>query len=432
MSAQRANNTKDKVRQLQRKLYRAAKDNSKRRFHALYDKMYREDILTEAWKRVKANDGAAGIDGVSIKDVEAYGVQRMLGELRQALMKGEYRPLSSRRVYIEKSDGSMRPLSIPAVKDRIVQMAAKLVIEPVFEADFKECSFGFRPRRSARDALEVVRKACNRRGWCVVDADIEAFFDSINHDKLMKLVEMRISDRRATKLLRQWLTVGIMAEGSKSPSEIGSPQGSPISPLLSNIYLNYLDALWKRNGSHLGTLVRYADDFVVIARTRKDAEHALRLVRAILGRLDLTLHPQKTRLVRMWDGKEGFDFLGFHHRRLVAENAKGQRYSHTHQYPSKRAMKKMRQDVKAVLAKRSALPLDIQTLIDKLNPMIRGWRNYYGVKTAVRWLNKIDWYILLRFTLWWNKKRRRRSHLSNLRGVRALIYANGLLKLAVI
>ena len=430
MNAKKANNTREKARQLQRKLYLAAKANSKRKFHALYDKIYRVDILGEAWKRVKANGGTGGIDGIGINEVESYGVQKLLDEIQEKLMQGQYHPKPVKRVYIPKPDGTQRPLGIPTIEDRIVQMAVKIVIEPVFEADFKDSSYGFRPKRNAHQALEVVRKACNNKGWWVVDADIKGYFDAINHDKLMKLVGMRVNDRRVVKLLWQWLKAGIMNDGNYQESDTGSPQGGVISPLLANIYLHYFDTMWEKHGSHLGKLVRYADDLVIICRTKKEAEHALNMMKGIMARLELTLHPEKTKLVSMWDGKGGFDFLGMHHRRLVAETGNGQKYSKTHQFPSKKAMKKMRVTIKGVLASRSTLVLDAITLIETLNPKIRGWRNYYGVKTADKWLNKLDWYILMRFTIWWNKKRQRKRHLLGIKDVRQMSHKLGLLKLA--
>ena len=215
------NNSKEKVRQLQNKLYLTAKKCDSRRFHALYDKVYRDDVLFEAWKRVKANKGSSGVDGIRIEDVEAMGIEKYLSEIKSELMNGKYKPSPVKRVMIPKPDGSERPLGIPTVKDRIVQMATKIAdrivqmatkiaIEPVFEADFKDCSYGFRPKRSAKQALEVVRKACNNKGYYVVDADIEKFFDNVNQDKLMKLVEQRISDRRILKLIRQWLVSGVL------------------------------------------------------------------------------------------------------------------------------------------------------------------------------------------------------------------------------
>ena len=200
----KTNNSKEKVRQLQNKLYLTAKKCDSRRFHALYDKVYRDDVLFEAWKRVKANKGSSGVDGIGIEDIEEMGIEKYLSEIKSELMDGKYKPSPVKRVMIPKPDGSERPLGIPTVKDRIVQMAAKIAIEPVFEADFRDCSYGFRPKRSARQALEVVRKACNNKGYYVVDADIEKFFDNVNQDKLMKLAEQRISDRRILKLIRQW------------------------------------------------------------------------------------------------------------------------------------------------------------------------------------------------------------------------------------
>ena len=428
MNAKRANNTIDKVQQLQQKLYLAAKRNSKRKFHALYDKISREDILLEAWKRVKTNGGAGGIDGISIEDIESYGVEKLLAETRQELQEGRYRPKPVKRVFIPKTDGKRRPLGIPVIKDRIVQMAVKIVIEPVFEADFKENSYGFRPKRNAHQALEVIRKACNNGGWWVIDADIQGYFDSINHEKLMKMVEIRINDRRVLKMIRQWLKAGIMSDGKYEESEIGSPQGGVISPLLANIYLHYLDVVWEKCGQTLGKLVRYADDFVIISKNKKDAEHALKTVQAVMHRLELTLHPEKTRLVSMWEGQGGFDFLGMHHKNILKVND-SQRYQTLYQFPSKKAMKKMRNGVKEVLGRQSVLKLDITEMIEKLNPKIRGWRNYYGVETAKQWLTKVDWYILQRFTIWYNKKKQKKHNFARMKQVYRLLNDNGLLKL---
>lgn len=430
MNARKANNTKAKVQQLQRKLYLAAKQNSKRKFHALYDKLSRIDILEEAWKRVKANRGTGGIDGISLNDVENYGVEKLLAEISQTLQQGKYQPKPVKRVFIPKADGKKRPLGIPVIRDRIVQMAAKIVIEPLFEADFKESSYGFRPKRSAHQALEIVRKACNKQGWWVVDADIKGYFDSINHDKLMKLVELRINDRRILKLLRQWLKAGVMDDGKYEESEIGSPQGGVISPLLANIYLNYLDTVWERNGQNLGKLVRYADDFVIISRTRKDAEHALKLVKAVMQRLELTLHPEKTRLVPMWNGQGGFDFLGMHHKGFVTKIDATRKYQVTYQFPSRKAMKKMQAAVKAELGPRSRLQHDLGEMVEQLNPKIRGWQNYYGLDTAQQWLKKTDWYILQRFTIWYNKKKQQKGHYCRIGKVYQLLNNEGLLKLA--
>lgn len=219
----KANNTIDKVRQLQRKLYLSAKENRKRRFHALYDKVYRKDILIKAWKLVKANGGSGGIDKISIEDVVAYGEDKFIEEIQKELQEYKYHPLPVNRVYIPKKDGSRRPLGIPVIKDRVVQMAAKIVIEPIFEANFKSSSFGFRPKRSAHQALDLILKKCNSGGWWVLDADIKSYFDNISHDKLIILVEQKISDRRILKLIRSWLKAGIMDKSKYKESLIGSP-----------------------------------------------------------------------------------------------------------------------------------------------------------------------------------------------------------------
>ena len=424
------NNSKEKVRQLQNKLYLTAKKCSSRRFHALYDKVYRDDVLYEAWKRVKANQGSSGVDGITIEDVEAGGVNRYLTGIQLELKGGTYRPLPVRRVMIPKPDGSQRPLGIPCVKDRIVQMATKIAIEPVFEADFKNCSYGFRPKRSAKQALEVVRKACNNKGYYVVDADIEKFFDNVNQDKLMALIESRISDRRILKLIRQWLKSGVLYGNILEISELGTSQGSVISPLLANIYLNTLDRLWEKYGLTHGILVRYADDTVIICKNRKSAKHALTLLQYIMGKLDLKLHPVKTKIVCMWDGKEGFDFLGMHHRRMTTETRQGSTFQETYQYPSRKAMKKMKSAIKSNVNSRSLLVASEEDLIKNLNPKITGWKNYYTTKTSEKWMQALDWYIICTFTRWYNKKHQRRNRMSKVGFVRSTIYEKGLKRMA--
>jgi retron-type reverse transcriptase len=253
----------DRTRELQRTLYRAAKADSRRRFHALHDKVHRRDVLERAWRQVRANRGAAGIDRQTIEQVERYGVARLLDELEADLRTGSYRVLPARRVFIPKPGSEeQRPLSIPAVRDRIVQAAVKIVIEPIFEADFQSSSFGFRPRRATHDALQVlIDESWRGRRW-VVETDIASCFEEIPHDRLMQAIEERICDRRLLRLLRAMLRSGVMEEGAVRRSDTGTPQGGVISPLLANVYLDRLDREWPTRGC--GTLVRYADDLVVM------------------------------------------------------------------------------------------------------------------------------------------------------------------------
>jgi len=303
----------DRVRELQRTLYRAAKADPGRRFHALHDKVCRRDVLERAWGQVRANRGAAGIDRVTLAAVEQSGVDRLLDELAADVREGRYRPLPARRVFIPKPGSQeRRPLSIPTIRDRIVQAALKTVIEPIFEADFQPCAFGFRPRRSAHDALQLVLDECARGRRWVVETDIANCFEAIPHERLIQAIEERIVDRQILKLLRALLRAGVMEEGAVRRSVSGTPQGGVVSPLLCNVYLNRLDRVWQTR-EH-GVLCRYADDLVVMCRTEAEARRALAALRAILAELGLEPKEVKTRIVQLREGGEGFDFLGFHHR----------------------------------------------------------------------------------------------------------------------
>jgi len=375
-----ANYTKAKVRQLQQTLYLASKANPKRRFHALYDKMYREDVMRIAWIRVKANGGSARVDGETIDYiVQEYGEDRLIAECQQQLREKTYRASPVRRREIPKGDGKTRPLGIPTLRDRVIQMAAKLVLEPIFEADFQDCSFGFRPKRSAHDAIRRIRETADKEKihW-VVDVDISGYFDNIPHDKLMQMVERRINDRRILKLIRLWLTAGVMKEGELSGTTLGSPQGGVISPLLANLYLHYLNTIWMKQYAHVGTLIRYADDLVILCRYKEQAKEAIHLLKAVFQKLELTMNTSKSKLVSLWAGKEGFDFLGMTHRRMPYW-AKNERVIYfLRSYPSKKAMKKMRVRVREVLAPRARLGRALKDLIKEMNPIIQGWKNYYG------------------------------------------------------
>lgn len=405
MNAEKLITPKEKVRQLQRKLYQSAKRNKARKFHALYDKLYREDILYEAWKRVKANGGSAGVDNQTIEEIEEYGVDKIVEEIRVELKENSYNPPPVKRVYIPKADGNKRPLGIPTVKDRIIQSAMKVVIEPIFEADFKDCSYGFRPKRNQHQALEVIRKACNNRGNYVLDGDIKGYFDSINHEKLMMLVERRISDRRISKMIRKWLEAGIMEKERYEESEIGSPQGGVISPLLANLYLDYLDSKWERHYGHFGKLIRFADDFVIVCKNYKDVSNSFKIIKLIMTRLELELNMEKTRIVNLWEGKQGFVFLGFEIRKVKMKRLNGTEYYATDMWICKKKQKVIKEVVKSTL-KDATLYQDLEEMMKRLNRKIDGWRNYYRISNK-RILIKLDKYILMRLVYWYNRKKQK-------------------------
>ena len=365
----------DQVRELQRTLYRAAKADPKRRFHALYDKVCRRDVLERAWELVRANRGAAGIDRQTIADVEQYGVAKLLDGLERDLRDGSYRTLPARRVFIPKPGRptEQRPLSIPAVRDRIVQAATKTVIEPIFEADFAECSFGFRPRRSAHDALQVlVDEAWKGKRW-VAETDIASCYEEIPHDRLMSAIEERICDRKLLKLLRAMLRSGVMQDGAVVRSVAGTPQGGVVSPVLCNVYLHRLDRQWQTRG--YGILVRYADDLLAICSSEREAQAALEALRAILGELGLRLKEPKTRIVELRQGGEGFTFLGFEHRLATARTRTG-RVEFLVRYPSPEAIKRARRRVSEITARRRLL-VPVEQIVQELNMFLRGWSGYF-------------------------------------------------------
>ncbi len=396
----------DKVRALQHMLYRAAKADPGRRFHALWDKVLRRDVLWRAWVAVRSNDGAPGIDRITLDQVEQYGVSRLLDEVASELRQGQYRPLPARRVFIPKPGANeQRPLSIPAVRDRIVQAAVKIVLEPVFEADFLPCSFGFRPRRGQHDALQVViDEAWRGRRW-VVETDIANCFEAIPKEKLMQAVEERVADQSVLKLLRVILRAGVMDAGVVRHSVTGTPQGGVISPLMCNVYLHRLDRAWDSRA--YGVLVRFADDVLVMCVTRQQAEAALERLRVLLADLGLEPKEAKTRIVHLEEGSQGFDFLGFHHKWVRSRGVRGRRgVTFLARWPADKAMQRARDRIRE-LTVRSRLRLSVETVVGDINMFLHGWAGYYRYGHSTVRFDKIRNYALERLAIFIGKRHKR-------------------------
>ncbi|MGH4009374.1 MAG: group II intron reverse transcriptase/maturase [Pseudonocardiaceae bacterium] len=385
---------------MQHTLYRAAKADPGRRFHALWDKIYRRDVLWRAWVAVLRNGGAPGIDKTTLADVQEYGVTRLLDELAMELRNGSYRPMPARRVLIPKSGESaeMRPLSIPSVRDRIVQAAVKIVLEPVFEADMLPCSFGFRPKRGPHDALQVlIDESWRGRRW-VVETDIANCFSAIPQEKLMQAIEERVCDQSVLKLLRVILRAGVMEDGQVRRPVTGAPQGGVISPLLCNVYLHRIDRVWDVRED--GVLVRFADDALVMCKSREQAEAALARLRALLAELGLEPKEAKTRIVHLQVGGAGFDFLGFHHRLVRVTGRRNHRWSVTFlaRWPADRAMKHARDQIRE-LTRRSRLLLRVEVIVDEVNRFLRGWAAYFRYGNSAVRFEKIMHYVWTRIAL---------------------------------
>jgi RNA-directed DNA polymerase len=387
----------DRTTDLQSKLHQAAKSDPKRRFHALYDKLSLGYVLRSAWEAVRRNQGAAGIDRQTLSGIETYGVERFLAEIADALREKSYRPRAVRRVFIPKGGDpeQLRPLGIPTVRDRVVQAAAKLVLEPIFEADFEETSFGFRPGRGARDALEAIVENARQGFRWVVDADIERFFDSMDHDRLMEALRERISDGAMLRLIYRWLKAGYLLDGVQYDADRGSPQGGVLSPLLANAYLHALDRAFREPKGFVGRLTRYADDFVIQCGNEAQARKALEWVAERIQRLGLRLHPEKTQVVN--DREEGFDFLGFHHRRGIAPRT-GKETWGVLRWPSAKACRRFRQRIREIAGPPGRLRSQWKPTVKALELYLTGWCQYFRHGNSTRIFGKLDQYVLERLS----------------------------------
>lgn len=396
----------DPVRALQWTLYRSAKSDPTRRFHALYGHVARSDVLAWAWADVRKNRGAPGVDGVRIADVERTGVREFLDVLAVKVAEQTYRPAPLRRVRIPKPGrpGQTRPLGIPTVADRVVMTAAKIVLEPIWEADFTPDSYGFRPRRSAHDACEAIRTAANHGREWVLDADIRDCFGSLDRRAVLAQVASRVSDRAMLKLLGSWLGVGVLEGGVTTSSGAGTPQGSPISPLLANIALHVLDVTWRDHGRRLGVLIRYADDIAALCPTEQRAVQARELMVAVLAPLGLELHPDKTSIIHLKGGVAGFDFLGFHHHKVESWRLPGRYY--LQRWPSARAMAAVRAKVHDATSVRQ-VGRSLPSVVADLNPVLRGWGGYFRRGNSARKFSTLDSYVQERLAILDNAKRGR-------------------------
>jgi len=397
-----ANDTEDPTRVFQRKLYRAAKRSRTRRFHALYDKFHRRDMLERAWREVATNGGAAGVDGETIEAVRTRGEAEFLTGLETELREERYRPLAVRRVSIPKPAGGQRLLGVPAVRDRVAQAALKLVIEPVFEADFCDCSYGFRPKRSTQQARERVREGMQReQRLFVVETDIKGLFDNLDRDLLLRFVRERISDRRVVALIQRWLRAGVLADGTLLHPTVGTPQGGVISPLLANIYLHRLDRGWQERYAKLGRMIRYADDLVVLCWRPDQARQSLDALEKLASMLELELAAAKTGIVNLEEEGQGMDFLGFHFRWIPSRRDPSRHYAAC--WPSRRAMAAARQRIRE-LTSYDRIGRPAIMVVEELNRFLRGWGAYFRWGNSTQQFKALDAYVVERVSRFLSRK----------------------------
>jgi RNA-directed DNA polymerase len=394
----------EKLSSLRQKLYQKAKQEPKFRFYSLYDRIYRRDVLTSAYRIARAKQGKGGVDGVTFEQIEADegGAEGFVDQIHESLKHKQYRPLAVRRVYIPKPDGRQRPLGIPTIRDRVIQTAVLLIIEPIFEADFMDCSYGFRPKRSAHDALGEIRKYLKQGLTAVFDADLKGYFDSIPQDKLMKCLRMRIVDRSVLKLIRMWLEVPVEEDdghgGKKvSRSGKGTPQGGVISPLLANVYLHWFEKVFYASGGP-GTwaqaqIVRYADDFMVLARYQ-----GIQLTGFIEDKIEswlgLELNRTKTKVVELRQPGASVDFLGYTFR--YDRDLKGRGHRYLNITPSRKSMQSHRDRLREMISRRQSF-VPVTRLIEVVNRHQRGWANYFSFGYPRQAMRVMNLYVRNRF-----------------------------------